>query len=436
MGTNYYRIPKVDDVNRSYQKFMARLQEMDRWDATLILNGYHFIDNPEDEWSSLTPWDEFTKDMTIHLGKRSMGWKFCWNFHDGKYYTNKEENYELRGGYRTQPLEAGRSMDERANLVFEVETENGLKVLPKRQWVWSKERVEDAMKHGEIGFTESKSGEVTPYIKQYLKDRNGVIRKTKKQTLIDNVFTQNGTKEVQDIFGESNVFNFPKPSDLIKQLLEIANVESDDIVLDCFAGSSSTVHAIEKYSQENSCLVNFFMIQIPEELPTNSKGLKMGFKNIAELSRERIRRTQAIFKQGKGFKTFKLDSSNINQWEPSFDNLSDILENSVDSIKSDRLPEDVLYEILLKYGLDLTYPITEHSLAGKTVYDVAFGSLIVCLDDDISQAVVEEIGKLKQELDSESTRVVFKDSGFADDAVKVNAVQLLKQYGVDDVKSI
>jgi hypothetical protein len=91
MGTNYYRIPKVDDVNRSYQKFMARLQEMDRWDATLILNGYHFIDNPEDEWSSLTPWDEFTKDMTIHLGKRSMGWKFCWNFHDGKYYTNKEE---------------------------------------------------------------------------------------------------------------------------------------------------------------------------------------------------------------------------------------------------------------------------------------------------------------------------------------------------------
>ena len=91
MGTNYYRIPKVDDVNRSYQKFMARLQEMNRWDPSLILNGYRFIDDPEDEWSSLTPWDEFTQDMTIHLGKRSMGWKFCWNFHDGKYYTNKEE---------------------------------------------------------------------------------------------------------------------------------------------------------------------------------------------------------------------------------------------------------------------------------------------------------------------------------------------------------
>jgi hypothetical protein len=91
MGINYYRIPKVDDINRSYQKFMSRLQEMDRWDPTQILNGYRFIDDPESESYSLTPWDEFTRDITIHLGKRSMGWKFCWNFHDGKYYTNKEE---------------------------------------------------------------------------------------------------------------------------------------------------------------------------------------------------------------------------------------------------------------------------------------------------------------------------------------------------------
>lgn len=91
MGINYYRIPKADDVNRSYQKFMSRLQEMDRWDPTQILNGYRFIDDPEDKSYSLTPWDEFTQDMSIHLGKRSMGWKFCWDFHDGKYYTNKEE---------------------------------------------------------------------------------------------------------------------------------------------------------------------------------------------------------------------------------------------------------------------------------------------------------------------------------------------------------
>lgn len=91
MGTNYYRIPKVDDVNRAYQKLHTRLQEMDRWSPSLINSGYRFIDDPEDEWSKMSPWDEFTENMSIHLGKRSAGWKFCWNFHDGKYYTNKEE---------------------------------------------------------------------------------------------------------------------------------------------------------------------------------------------------------------------------------------------------------------------------------------------------------------------------------------------------------
>jgi len=93
MGTNYYRIPKVDDVNRSYQKFMSRLQEMDRWDPHMIMNGYRFIETDSDLplWDSISPWDEFTENMSIHLGKRSMGWKFCWNFHNNKFYSNKKE---------------------------------------------------------------------------------------------------------------------------------------------------------------------------------------------------------------------------------------------------------------------------------------------------------------------------------------------------------
>ena len=95
MGKNYYRIPKSDDVNRSYQKFMSRLQDMDRWNPSMILNGYRFIENPENEWEPLSPWDEFTDGLNIHLGKRSMGWKFCWNFNDNKYYKNKEELLEF-----------------------------------------------------------------------------------------------------------------------------------------------------------------------------------------------------------------------------------------------------------------------------------------------------------------------------------------------------
>jgi hypothetical protein len=91
MGTNYYRIPKVDEINSRYQKLTRRLQEMDMWNPSLIEDGYRFIENPEDEWSRLSPWDEFTEGTSVHLGKRSMGWKFCWNFNNNKYYSNKEE---------------------------------------------------------------------------------------------------------------------------------------------------------------------------------------------------------------------------------------------------------------------------------------------------------------------------------------------------------
>lgn len=91
MGTNYYRIPKVDEINSRYQKLHQRLQEMDMWNPSLIEDGYRFIENPEDEWSRLSPWDEFTEGTSVHLGKRSMGWKFCWNFNNNKYYSNKEE---------------------------------------------------------------------------------------------------------------------------------------------------------------------------------------------------------------------------------------------------------------------------------------------------------------------------------------------------------
>jgi len=91
MGTNYYRVPKVSEINSRYQKLNQRFQEMNIWDTSLIFDKFRFIENPEDEWSLLSPWDEFVDGIKIHLGKRSLGWKFCWNFHNGKYYNTKEE---------------------------------------------------------------------------------------------------------------------------------------------------------------------------------------------------------------------------------------------------------------------------------------------------------------------------------------------------------
>jgi adenine-specific DNA-methyltransferase len=137
-----------------------------------------------------------------------------------------------------------------------------------------------------------------------------------------------------------------------------------------------------------------------------------------------------------GFKVFKLDASNIKPWDADFDNLETALFDTVDNIKPDRSEADVLYELLLKYGLDLAVPIEERNIAGKTVYLIGAGALVVCLDKKISLEVVEGIAALKGELKPEVMRVVFKDSGFADDVVKTNAVQILRQTEIEDVKSL
>lgn len=187
----------------------------------------------------------------------------------------------------------------------------------------------------------------------------------------------------------------------------------------------------------------FIMAQLPEACEKDTEAFKAGYKTIAEISKERIRRAAAKIQaenpdyQGDlGFKVFKLDSTNIKPWELDFDLTAQDLEDQISNIKTDREEEDVLYEVLLKYGLDLTLPITEHSIDGHKVFNIGMGALMVCLSDNISLEVAEGIAKLKDELNPEIMRVVFKDAGFADDVVKTNALQILKQAGIEDVRSL
>jgi adenine-specific DNA-methyltransferase len=160
--------------------------------------------------------------------------------------------------------------------------------------------------------------------------------------------------------------------------------------------------------------------------------------NICEISKERIRRSGKLYPTeiDVGFKNYLLQETNIRPWDADFDNLELVLQQATKSIKDGRSSEDVLYEIFLKYGYDLTTPVKTETVNGKTVYIVGAGALIVCLDDEITGETVEGIAKLKEELDPETTQVVFKDAGFADSNVKTNAIQILKQAGIDDVKSI
>jgi len=365
-----------------------------------------------------------------------------------RYYTNRDDNSSKRGGFRTQPLEAGNSMDERKNLCFTFRAPDGRQVSPRRQWVWSKEKIEDAMAHGEIGFVEDSKGGLTPFIKQYLKDRDGKIRKTKKQTIIDNVFTQNGTKEMERIFGKAIIYPFPKPTGLIKQLLEICNVDNDDIILDFFSGSCTTAHSVFMLNAQHHKTLRWIMVQLPEPCNEKSEAYKNGYHSIAEIGKDRIRRASTMIKEDNpeyssdfGFKVFKLDSSNIRAWNPDWNDLDKTLLDHTEHIVEGRTEEDLLYELLLKRGVELTVPIEQKKIADKTVYSIGYGVLLVCLDKAIRTGDVERLGQgivdWHKELEPASdAQVIFRDSAFENDIAKANMTAILEQNGISHVRSL
>lgn len=230
-----------------------------------------------------------------------------------------------------------------------------------------------------------------------------------------------------------------------KKLLNIGSTE-DCIVLDFFSGSATTAHSVIQLNSEDYSNRKFIMVQLPEVIDEKNEAYKEGYKNICEIGKERIRRAgekiiadnpeKDLSNLDIGFKVFKLDSSNIKAWDSNFDDVEGSLLNAVENIKEDRTSEDLLYEILLKYGLDLTLPIEEKVIDGKKVFVIGYGALVACLDDDITISTVEAIAKLKEHYQSEIMRVVFKDASFKDAVVKTNAYQILKQFGIDEVVSV
>ncbi len=337
--------------------------------------------------------------------------------------------------------------------------------VPSRGWMTSDpKKMQEWIKDERVHFGNDETK--VPCIKSYLKDKE-------LQTPYS-VFYQDGraaSKRLRMLMGE-DCFDFPKDEFVLQELTAMLTSEND-LILDFFAGSGTCGHSVMLQNALDNNNRKFLLVQLPEPLDSNIKSQKVAVDycdqigkphNIAELTKERIRRAAAKIKENLestrintndeknnscklvsisgskeldlGFKVFKLDSTNIKPWEVDFDLDEKQMEAFVENIKPDRREEDILYEILLKYGLDLTLPISEHTIAGQKVFDIGMGALIICLSDTISLEVVEGIAKLKDELDPEIMRVVFKDSGFKDDVVKTNAVQILKQSGISDVRSL
>lgn len=263
----------------------------------------------------------------------------------------------------------------------------------------------------------------------------------------DNVSSnKDGKKEILSIFGE-NYFDTPKPVELLKKLSKIV-VDSNSIILDFFSGSATTAHATMQLNAEDGGNRKYIMVQLPEPTPENSEAAKAGYKNICEIGKERIRRAGEKIKSDEslslenrekldtGFKVFKLDTSNIKEWDSETTDLKQSLFDSVDNIKSDRTSLDVLYEILLKYGLDLNVPIVEN----KDFYSIGGGTLLVNLNKTITLDVIDSICeeyKILLEADDEfKTTVILRDSSFKNDIDKTNAIQKLKQAGIKEIRSI
>lgn len=338
------------------------------------------------------------------------------------------------------------------------------------QWRWNKQRSEIAIKNYNylIERIKEDNNQITEenidkYYEKLFFNHEDLLRLSKhgkpehyiqprNKVLLNNLFFSYGissSQEVSKLF-EEKIFDNPKSSKIIKRLIDF--FDEEDIILDFFAGSSTTAHAVMDLNKGDllegkSGNRKYIMVQLPEPTDEKSEAYKAGYKNISEIGKERIRRAANQIKEelkdqpevleqlDLGFKVFKLDSSNIHTW----DTAPEALENNLfrdEVIKEDRTAEDVLYEVLLKYGLDLTYPIEEVTLDNKKVYSVGAGQLIFCLDDGVTRNSAQAIIDWAKEDEIIDPKVVFKDAGFTSDVEKTNIIQLFKTHGVMDVKSI
>ncbi len=264
------------------------------------------------------------------------------------------------------------------------------------------------------------------------------------------------SNELNALFG-NKVFNNPKDHEVIARWISYINTSTGDIVMDFFAGSGTTGHAVLHQNAIDQKSIKFILVQLPEPIDPKAKGAKPAISfleknqkpvNIAEITKERLRRTvkkikdeNPLFAGDLGFRVFKLDSSNIRTWDPDRDNLEQTLLDNLEHIKPGRSESDILYELLLKLGLDLCVPIETRTVAGKNVQAIGAGVLLTCLTESITRDEVESmalgiIAWHKELAPAGDTTCVFRDSAFADDVAKSNLSAILFQHGIENVRSL
>lgn len=362
-------------------------------------------------------------------------------------YKLEDEYVNERGKYYLQKLGMG-SIQYSESLDYPIETPDGSFVNPmdnnngrKACWRWSKPKYEWGIENGFIVKQKDRDGIWTIYSKQYLNcdnEGNLISRTQRPMGIIDEYSSTQASKLLYGL-ELGDYFNYSKPKELIEYLIN--RLSNNDIILDFFSGSATTAHAVMQLNAEDGGNRKYIMVQLPEQTDGKSEAYKAGYKNICEIGKERIRRAANKVKEEKrakaekdgmfadyedtqdyGFRVYRLDSSNMQDvyYRPQ-DYKQDTLDMFADNIKPDRTADDLLAQVMLDWGLPLSYKIEQISILGKQVFKVAQDSLLACFDTGIDEVFAKEIAKEKP------LRVVFRDNGFANDTAKINVQQLLKQ---------
>ncbi len=340
----------------------------------------------------------------------------------------------------------------------EFHTEEVWPVTPdgvKTCWTWGKEKVKTEKEL--LTASQLNDGTWRIYRKDYLNGPNGEVASTLAKSIwLDKEFNNDyGRKAIKELLG-APVMDFPKSPFLIQRVVSIAS-KADDIVLDFFAGSGTTGHAVMAQNALDEGQRRFILVQLPEPLSPDAKeqSTAMEFcdslglpRTIAEITKERLRRAGASVKAEApllsndcGFRTFRLSDSNIKAWTPRSDDVAQSLLDHLENLNAGRSDDDVLYELLLKLGLDLCVPIESKVVAGKAVQSIGGGVLLACLDQSIKAAEAEALAlgivAWHRELQTAGdVTCVFRDSAFENDVAKTNLAAILEQHGIAKVRSL
>lgn len=326
------------------------------------------------------------------------------------------------------------------SLLYPITTPSGRQVLPPsgRFWSCSKETFERWKSENRIWF--GMNGDGSPRKKTFLSEVQDGLRPNTILFHGDVGHNQEAKQETKKLFNDLGVFDGPKPVRLLKFLIQIANLNSSDMVLDFFSGSATTAHAVMELNAEDGGNRKFICVQVPEKCDEKSEAYKAGYKNICEIGKERIRRAGLKIKEENqmtapnldiGFRVLKLDSSCMKDVYYSPNKMQqDLLTQLEDNIKEDRTPEDLLFQVMLDMGVLLSSEIKTEIINGKTVFNVNDGDLVCCFDKNLTDDVVTEIAKMQP------LYAVFRDSSMSSDSVAVNFDQIFETYSSSTTRRI